>query len=190
MRRCAVFLCLLLPAGGCATVEGQLAGVEIEPSPQLLYVQDVPFHPQTDYQCGPASLAAVLNYWGRPVTPEMIAQDIYRPEMNGTLSLDLWHYAKAQDLRATIRRGSWDLLESQVRRNRPVIALLNLGLQQVPIGHFLVVVGVDPQDKSVIAHSGVKKNQRIPFDRFRAAWERTNYWALLIEPGEGAREGT
>ena len=77
----------------------------------------------------------------------------------------------------------------QVSRERPIIAFLNLGFRQVPLGHFLVVVGVDPEDKSVIAYSGVEKNQRIPFDRFKKAWEKTNYWSLLIEPQPGPDEG-
>ena len=51
------------------------------------------------------------------------------------------------------------------------------------------VVGVDPEDKSVIAYSGVEKNQRIPFDRFKEAWEKTNYWSLLIEPQPGPDGG-
>jgi len=185
---CRLSVCLLLLVAGCASAEQQLTEPERPLSPNSVYVKAVPFHPQTQYQCGPASLAAVLNYWGRDVTPELIAREIYRPQMKGTLSLDLWRYAKDQNLHATIRHGSWEFLEMQVSRNRPVIAFLNLGFQQAPIGHFLVVVGIDPDDMSVIAYSGVQKNQRIPYDRFRAAWEKTNYWSLLIEPKESRDE--
>ena len=77
----------------------------------------------------------------------------------------------------------------QVSRERPIIAFLNFGFREVPLGHFLVVVGIDPDDKNVIAYSGVDKNQRIPFDRFKAAWEKTNYWSLLVEPKPGSDEG-
>ncbi len=104
-------------------------------------------------------------------------------------ALYVWQYAKAQDFQASVRQGSWEFLETQVSRERPIIAFLNLGFRQVPLGHFLVVVGVDPEDKSVIAYSGVEKNQRIPFDRFKEAWEKTNYWSLLIEPQPGPDEG-
>ncbi len=177
-----VAVCVAVSVAGCVSAEQLLTGKERPLSANALYVKQVPFYPQTQYQCGPASLATVLNYWGRHVTPEQIAQEIYRPGMKGTLSLDLWQYAKAQDLQASVRQGSWEFLETQVSRERPIIAFLNLGFRQVPLGHFLVVVGVDPEDKSVIAYSGVEKNQRIPFDRFKEAWEKTNYWSLLIEP--------
>lgn len=174
---------------GCSTA-GPFLTVEERPlSTNAIYVKEVPFYPQTQYQCGPASLATVLNYWGRHVTPEEIAQEIYRPQMKGTLSLDLWRYAKTQDLQASVQQGSWEFLEMQVGRERPVIAFLNFGFREVPLGHFLVVVGVDPDDKNVIAYSGVDKNQRIPFDRFKAAWEKTNYWSLLIEPKPGLDQG-
>ena len=180
--RAVAAVCFALSMAGCVSADQFLTGEERPLSPNALYVKQVPFYPQTQYQCGPASLATVLNYWGRHVTPEQIAQEIYRPGMKGTLSLDLWQYAKAQDFQASVRQGSWEFLETQVSRERPIIAFLNLGFRQVPLGHFLVVVGVDPEDKSVIAYSGVEKNQRIPFDRFKEAWEKTNYWSLLIEP--------
>ena len=187
--RAVVAVCFALSMAGCVSADQFLTGEERPLSPNTLYVKQVPFYPQTQYQCGPASLATVLNYWGRHVTPEQIAQEIYRPGMKGTLSLDLWQYAKAQDFQASVRQGSWEFLETQVSRERPIIAFLNLGFRQVPLGHFLVVVGVDPEDKSVIAYSGVEKNQRIPFDRFKKAWEKTNYWSLLIEPQPGPDEG-
>ena len=189
VARAVVSVCFALSMAGCVSAEQFLTGEERPLSPNALYVKQVPFYPQTQYQCGPASLATVLNYWGRHVTPEQIAQEIYRPGMKGTLSLDLWQYAKAQDFEASVRQGSWEFLETQVSRERPIIAFLNLGFRQVPLGHFLVVVGVDPEDKSVIAYSGVEKNQRIPFDRFKEAWEKTNYWSLLIEPQLGPDGG-
>jgi ABC-type bacteriocin/lantibiotic exporter with double-glycine peptidase domain len=187
--RAVAAVCFALSMAGCVSADQFLTGAERPLSPNALYVKEVPFYPQTQYQCGPASLATVLNYWGRHVTPEQIAQEIYRPGMKGTLSLDLWQYAKAKDFQASVRQGSWEFLETQVSRERPIIAFLNLGFRLVPLGHFLVVVGVDPEDKSVIAYSGVEKNQRIPFDRFKEAWEKTNYWSLLIEPQPGPDEG-
>jgi ABC-type bacteriocin/lantibiotic exporter with double-glycine peptidase domain len=178
--RAGLVLCLA-GAVGCTGPTSLIAGKDGSVPSNALYVKQVPFYPQTQYQCGPASLAAVLNYWGRSVTPEQITQDIYRPRMKGTLSLDLWQYAKEQDVRATLHQGSWEFLETEVRQDHPVIAFLNLGFREMPLGHFLVVVGLDPDEKSVIVYSGVTQNQRIPFDHFRTAWEKTNYWSLLIE---------
>ena len=183
--RGVLFIGFILTVAGCATAEPPLAEqLQASMPANLLYVNRVPFYPQTQYQCGPASLAAVLNYWGRDVTPDRIVKEIYRPPMKGILNADLWQYAKSQNLRATIEHGSWEFLERHVSLNRPVIAFVNFGLQQVPMGHFLVVVGLDPNDKSVITYSGLNKDERIPYEGFKAAWEKTDYWSLLIEPNE------
>ena len=189
-KGCGVLLIgLALMLAGCAITEPPLAKqLEASLRGSVHYVDRVPFYPQTQYQCGPASLAAVLSYWGRDVTPDRIINEIYRPPMKGILSADLWQYAKSRNLRATIAHGSWEFLERNVSLNRPVIAFLNFGIQQVPMGHFLVVVGLDPDDKSVITYSGLNKDERIPFERFKAAWEKTDYWSLLIEPNESQDE--
>lgn len=182
-RQTAGWLCCLAAMlSGCITADQRLGGTDRDPSPRALYIQQVPFYPQRQYECGPASMAAVMNFWGRSVTPEQIGEQIYRPKLRGTLSIDLWQYAKAQHFLASIHRGSWDFLEQQMSRKRPIIAFLNLGFRQVPIGHFLVVVGLDPGERSVIVYSGGDRNLHIPYDRFEAAWEKTNYWALLVEP--------
>ena len=187
---------ILLAVGpaGCAFPDGEgirrTLGEPVTESasalpPNTIYVKEVPFFPQTQYQCGPASLAAVLNYWGKRVTPDDITKEIYRADMKGTLSLDLFLYAKDQHLDTSMRQGSWEFLETELKRDRPVIVFLNLGFRMVPIGHFVVVVGLEPERKTVIAYSGITKDERIPYDRFRAAWEKTNYWSLLVHPLPG-----
>jgi ABC-type bacteriocin/lantibiotic exporter with double-glycine peptidase domain len=174
--------CLAAMLPGCMTVEQRLGGTDRDPSPRALYIQEVPFYPQRQYECGPASLAAVMNFWGYRVTPEQIGEQIDRPKLTGTLSIDMWQYARAQHFLASIHQGSWEFLETQMSRQRPVIAFLNLGFQQIPIGHFLVVVGLDPGERSVIVYSAGNMNLHVPYDRFKGAWEKTNYWALLVEP--------
>lgn len=185
MSTAGLVCCLAAMLPGCITAEQLLGGTDRDPSPRALYIQQVPFYPQRQYECGPASLAAVMNFWGRRVTPEQIGEQIYRPKLRGTLSIDMWQYAKAQHFLASIYQGSWEFLGKQMSRKRPVIAFLNLGFQQIPIGHFLVVVGLDPGEKSVIVYSGGDRNLHVPYDRFKAAWEKTNYWALLVEPVAG-----
>jgi ABC-type bacteriocin/lantibiotic exporter with double-glycine peptidase domain len=149
-----------------------------------LYVEGVPFYPQRKYQCGPASLAAVLNYWGRNDSPEQIAQAIYLPRLKGSLSLDLWRYARDEGFDAQIQEGTLEKLQGHLAQKQPVIAFLNLGFKFFPIGHFLVVVGLDPEQQAVIAYSGTEKDKRIPYDKFLSDWKKTQYWSLVITPKE------
>lgn len=150
--------------------------------PNGLYISGVPFYPQVAYQCGPASLAAVLNYWGMRVTPEEIATDIYIPRLNGTLSLDMWSYAHAHRFQADMRQGSLEDLKRHVQDRVPVIVFLNLGYDWLPGGHFVVVVGLDADAQAVVTYNGREQNSRIPYRRFLRAWQKTNFWTLVILP--------
>jgi hypothetical protein len=80
MGRCPlpVFL-LLIPALLCFCVKGPA----VKGPETLRLIQNVPFYPQEAFQCGPASLAGVLNYWGLPVSPEVIAVKLYSPQPRG-----------------------------------------------------------------------------------------------------------
>lgn len=176
-----LLLCVEVITSACSSIGSSAPPVESVPS-NTVYISGVPFFPQLADQCGPASLAAVLNYWGKGVTPDEIATAIYSPRLKGTLSLDMWQYAQKQQLQADMRKGSIQDLERHLAQNIPVIAFLNLGLDWLPVGHFVVVVGLDQMDRAVITYNGEKQNSRISFDRFLHAWEKTNYWSLVVQP--------
>ena len=63
---------------GCASRASQAINEAKAVFSSFVYVEGVSFYPQTEYQCGPASLAAVLNYWGKSVSPEEIAEAIFQ----------------------------------------------------------------------------------------------------------------
>jgi predicted double-glycine peptidase len=125
-----------------------------------------------------------LNYWGKEVTPEEIATAIYLPRLKGTLSLDMWQYAQNQQFRADMRKGSIEDLKIHLTKHIPVIAFLNLGYDWLPVGHFVVVVGLDQRERAVITYNGKKQNSRISYDRFLHAWQKTNFWTLVVQPHE------
>lgn len=174
-----LLLCLVMCS--CSSAPS-VQGAQHTPQGLGIYVPGVPFYPQEAYQCGPASLAAVLNYWGKAVTPDEIAAAIYSPRLKGTLSLDMWQYARAQNLAADMRQGSLEDMRSYLEQHIPVIAFLNLGYRWLPVGHFVVVVGLDPDARSVITYSGTEQNSRISYDRFLEAWQKTKFWALVVRP--------
>jgi ABC-type bacteriocin/lantibiotic exporter with double-glycine peptidase domain len=150
--------------------------------PNALYIPDVPFFSQLEQQCGPASLAAVLNYWGKSVTPSEIATAIYSPRLKGTLSLDMWQYAHNQQFQAEMRKGSITDLETHLTQKIPVIAFLNLGYDWLPVGHFVLVVGLDRVEQAVITYNGNTQNSRISYDHFLRDWKKTNFWTLVVQP--------
>lgn len=84
-----VIIVIILSA--CSTVS-----VQFDSNPIL--IDNIPFYPQEEYQCGPASLASALNYWGVHVTPDDIAKEIYSESARGTLNIDMILYINKKGL--------------------------------------------------------------------------------------------
>jgi ABC-type bacteriocin/lantibiotic exporter with double-glycine peptidase domain len=174
--------CLLLAA--CAS-RGLPPGFE---APQRRNaIPDVPFHAQEAYQCGPASLAGVLNHWGDPVTPQEIARDIYRDDIHGTVSLDLVLYARQRGFDARWYDGSVQALQQAVDAGEPLLLMLDYGISLVSTYHYLVVVGYSPQ--GVLVNSGLEEHKHIAWEDFLGPWSRTEHWTLHITPKQENASG-
>ena len=171
------YICLILFVliSGCTTVS--LVPEEQKEGGQRV-IRNVPFHPQEDFQCGPASLAAVLNYWGVFVSPERVAKDIYSSSAKGTLDIDMLLYAQSRGLAASQYRGRLDDLREKIDSGRPLIVLVDYGFSIIQANHFMVIVGYNA--RGVIANSGREEMKFIPVEDFLKSWERTKFWTLLI----------
>ncbi|MDI6763608.1 MAG: C39 family peptidase [Thermodesulfobacteriota bacterium] len=143
-------------------------------------IEKVPFFPQEIYQCGPASLAGVLNYWGIPVTPEEIASEIYSRSAKGTLNIDMVLYAEKKGLKAELYQGSVNDLKNKIDSGFPLIVMVDYGFGMVRQNHFMVVVGHGKN--SIIANSGRERLKAISLKGFINSWKRTKFWTLWITP--------
>lgn len=142
----------------------------------------VPFFPDNTDQCGPATLASILTYWGMPSNPRALREEIYLRRIRGTLSIDLLLAAQSRGLRAEGIGGTLDRLKTELAADRPVVALLNLGWALYPQGHYVVVTGYDEQRQGVYVHSGLVRDAFVPYALFLAKWEKTGRWMLQMRP--------
>lgn len=149
------------------------------------YISDVPFFPQSKYQCGPAALASVLNYYGCRVTQETIAEEIYNKRLKGTLSIDLILFARRMGFNARAYRGSISDLKGHISKDHPLIVFQDLGYPLLRIRHFSVAIGYDDAEGTLILHSGKRINKVISYERFLRSWAEMDYWTLLILPNRG-----
>lgn len=154
--------------------------LHVKESTRPRMIHNVPFHPQEDFQCGPASLAAVLNFWRVPITPEEIARDIYSPSARGTLTLDMIGFPEKKGMKTVHYQGDMDDLRNKIDSGYPLIVLVDLGLLIYQQHHFMVVVGYE--ENGVVAHSGKEPLKRIPMKNFMKTWEKTKFWTLWIKP--------
>jgi ABC-type bacteriocin/lantibiotic exporter with double-glycine peptidase domain len=165
---------LLSQLSFCATIN------KIPEAKHTHIIGNVPFYSQETYQCGPVSLAGVLNYWGVKITPDDIAKEIFSKSARGTLTIDMVFYVQMKGLKAIQYKGNIDDLKKNIDSNYPVIVLVDYGISLYQVNHFMVVLGYN--EHGVIVNSGRSKHKFISDEDFTKVWKKTNYWTLLINP--------
>lgn len=167
---------------GCATLETSRL-IQRHPAdlPVKAELAEVPFHPQEVYQCGPASLAMLLNWSGDPVTPEALAPQVYTPSLKGSLQTELITAARRHGRIAYPVSGVENLL-TEVASGNPALVLQNLGLSWYPVWHYAVVVGYDLEEEAVILRSGRTRREVLSMRLFERTWARSGKWGILVLP--------
>ena len=171
-----LYLCFF---SGCSAGAKEL---NIARPSQTVLIRDVPFFPQLDYQCGPASLAGVLNYYGDTVTPGEIAEAIYRQKIRGTVSLDMVLYARQRGFASKWYEGGTDDIVRAVDSGSPLVVMIDRGFSLARVYHYMVITGYSFE--GVIANTGTTPQKLIFWERFMSQWERTHNWTLLVTPKE------
>lgn len=146
------------------------------------FIENVPFYPQKKYQCGPAALAAVLNYWGVSVSSQEVSDEIFSKSARGTLTIDMVVYAQKMGLKATYYKGDIENIKRNISDGFPTIVLVDLGFAVYKANHFMVVIGYNQH--GVIVNSGKHRHKLFSWKDFRKAWEKTNFWTLLVTPNQ------
>ncbi|MBI5197294.1 MAG: C39 family peptidase [Nitrospirae bacterium] len=177
---------IFMPVIGCSPLFSSPEPQSDFMAPSIHRVSGVPFYPQEDFQCGPASLASLLNFGGENAEPGEIARQIDVERLGGSLPLDLELYARrfesSGSRRVRVTRDDPDVLKRQIDAGRPVILFLDLGFWAWRKGHFIVAVGYDDVKRQAFAHSGREPASEIPYDTLFRQWARTGYWSLSLVP--------
>lgn len=141
---------------------------------------DVPFWPQSQYQCGPASLAALLASSGVAVVPDDLVPLVYLPARQGSLQPEMLAAPRAFERIGYRLPGTREAIIAELNDARPVLVLLNLGLRWWPRWHYAVVTGIDGPDRTFVMHSGMTPDRRIDQQRFMQQWQRADHWAMVV----------
>ena len=179
-----------LPA---ATLAALLAGCAGSPrlaeglpaaAPRSVELASVPFHPQEDFQCGPAALATVLGASGVAIEPAALAPQTYTPRRKGTLQADLIGAARRHGRVAYVLPEHGDALVAELSEGRPVLLLQNLGSELLPVWHYAVLIGYDADRNVAVLRSGGRQRLEMRWQRFAASWHRAGRWAISVLPPE------
>lgn len=178
-----VLLGLTALLSACAGRQPQLPSTDqLAHLPPSTYIEEVPFHAQDAYQCGPAALAMILNYRGLPDTPESLKDRVYIPERKGTLQVEMVSAARERELLAYPLARNLESIMTELDAGNPVLVMQNLAFKRFPQWHYAVVVGYDLEQREMIVHSGLNEAQREPFPVFMRTWDRADRWARVILP--------
>jgi hypothetical protein len=155
-----------------------------EGAPAAVELDDTPFFPQEDYQCGPASLATVLATAGANASPDELSREVYLPARRGSLQAELLGAVRRRGLVAYVLPPEGSALFGQVTAGSPVLVLLNLGVASYPIWHYAVIVGFDGRREEVVLRSGRTERELLSWRRFESRWRAAGRWAMVVlRPG-------
>ena len=179
------------PTGPGLSAPKNAASAEALAMSESKLIEDVPHFPQTEDQCGPASLATLLNFQlqGQSekslTNPEELKSLVYIPGKGGSLALEMKAQLRQRGLLAYEISPSVLSVLREIEADNPVLVFLNLGFSFYPKWHFAVALGYDLNRQEIILHSGLKPNYRMPLSLFEKTWSRAGKWALLAkQPGE------
>ena len=183
MARFLIFAVFLLAAGCSGLVpEAVIRDIETHPS-RGAFIEGVPPVRQTRYGCGPAAVSSVMRYYGIDVSPDEVEERVFIDALGGTLVSDILVYVREEGLRAKYFRADLEGLKAMVRRDTPPILLINKGLSDIVIGHYIVVVGYDDGRGVVVALTGKERPSVLKYKKLLRAWKKTDYSTIVIGPG-------
>src|SRR6267143_388496 len=131
-----------------ATAKDRVAGLT-----ERVELTQVPFFPQSEYQCGPAALATALASFGVKVTPEDLVPQVYLPERKGSLQIEMMAAARRHGMVSYQLAPRFEDVLRELSAGNPVIVLQNLGFGGG--WHYAVAVGYDYSYGDLILRSGI-----------------------------------
>ena len=163
-----------------------LSDAQFQPdAPASVDLIGVPFFPQEAYQCGPAALATALSYSGIEVTPQQLTPRVYLPAKAGSLQVEMVAAARRYDRIPYVIPPTLPALLAEVQAGRPVVVFQNLGLAELAVWHFAVVVGYARHEDTLLLRSGQRERETMSAYNFERTWEGGQKWGLVIlRPGD------
>ncbi len=147
--------------------------------PRKMETADVPFFPQTEFQCGPAAMATVLSRTGAAVTPELLADQIYLPARQGSLQLEMLAAPRRWGRVGYLLAPRFADVLREVAAGNPVVVLQDVG-DFFTQWHYAVITGFDYERGDLYLRSGTEPRRVMPFTAFERTWIKGGYWAMVV----------
>jgi ABC-type bacteriocin/lantibiotic exporter with double-glycine peptidase domain len=143
-------------------------------------IENVPFVKQKDRFCGPAAMVSVMRFYGRNISQEEVAKEVYTPKLGGALISDMEYFAREMGYKAETKNGDLNAVISVINEGIPLILIVDLGKWVVSVPHYYVVYGYNKNRNTFLLHSGFKKNLEMSFSELDKEWEKMNRLMLVV----------
>lgn len=158
----------------------------VEPPPKMVLTGEK-FAYQTTNNCGPATLAMLMTYYGWKGTQADIAALLKPGEKDKNVRWDeLVHYVKTEAgwLDATFRvGGSVDIVKRFIANGYPVIAEKGLIMKSGWVGHYVLITGYDDATQTWLVQDVTRgPDQYIPYATLDKDWQEFNRLFILVYP--------
>lgn len=122
----------------------------------------------------------VMSFYGANLSQEEIAEEIYEPEIEGTLSIQLVLYPIRKGFEAEIYNGGIEDMKKKIKGRFPLI--VSIKSAETERNHYMVIWGFDELNRRIFAHSGREKEISIDYEVFQDMWRRADYLTVWIYP--------
>jgi ABC-type bacteriocin/lantibiotic exporter with double-glycine peptidase domain len=172
--RALVVLVIATLSLGCASYRGTATTTQpsaVAREGQWMMVQHFPLVLQEkNDDCGAASLAAVLRFWGYRATPQSIEAAVGKKDSRLQAG-DMEAYARSLGLRSFVFFGTMKDVVHELGRGRPVIVGLGKQIEaKKALSHYEVVVGFEPKKKQLLLLDPGRGWQIDGLDAFAREW--------------------
>lgn len=181
-RACGLAVIVVLSLLGCASVPAVSYFEQPDQLAMDVELAHVAFYPQTQNQCGPAALATVLEHAGIVRTLQQLEADVYVPQRQGSLQLEMLGSARRAGALPYLLQSELHALWREVAAGHPVVVFQNLRWDWWPVWHYAVLVGYDKAAGTVILRSGDEKRLVMPVADFEQSWAKASHWAFVALP--------
>jgi len=172
-----------LALAACASVPpGEWGYPSADPLPERAERADAPFHPQEEYQCGPAALATALGSAGIRRSAEELTTEVYIPARQGSLQPEMLAAVRRSGAVAYRLAPEPRALLKELAAGHPVVVLQNLRFDWAPQWHYAVAVGYDLPARQVVLRSGREQRLVMNLDDFDRSWVKAGRWAFVALP--------
>jgi ABC-type bacteriocin/lantibiotic exporter with double-glycine peptidase domain len=148
-------------------------------------VPDVQFRSQrAEHDCGPTALHMILDHFcaGEPAN----AATAFGADRRVTAG-ELRNRARTLGFDAFVISGTFQDIEHELRRNRPVIVgVAKPAREGKAIAHYEVVIGIAPKDNRIVTLDPAAGWRELTFAGFLEQWTPTKHLLLVLLPTQRA----